>query len=756
MNERLRRAFGDCDANPICRFRFPASVIQTRMDSVDCDRRFGTRPMRWWVLVLLLLFSGVSHAETPAPMSAARQAKLAELTGQLRVGAEYFLNRTDTKTSVEKQFQLMHATGLTVARIFVIWDDVERVPGVWDFSHYDWIYDAAAKNGIQIAATLCPEDPPGWAGKTTFYHNRVNLNDAANRATAAIYLKKVVGRYKNHPAQGVWLLMNEPAKYDTEPATFHAFGDWLQAKYGTVGNLNRVWFRPLQHFSDVTITQEQLENYWTDYTAVIDWRAFNVDNLIDQLNWVKQQVLTIDANHPTHFNVTNPTGDAAGQDVWKEKKVPDVLGVSMHAAWTFPPSSPESDYGELYAYRLDLIADASGARPRKPFWVTELQSGPTIFTGRIPLYTTPGDLTRWMWDSYGAGSRAVIFWLWNPRVSGTEAGEWSLVNLDGTPSNRVPAVKAVAETLKANAWLNAAHPQPAKVAILYNREAQVLISLDGRSQHREGEVEESLRGCYLALHRAHVPTDFVDLDQLKSGELHKYDVLYIPYSYALDDAALEALKSYVSHGGTLWADGLTGWKDATGKIRTTIPGGLTDLFGVEASDLYPVQPDHPYSVTAENEQGGELWKLPLELKGAEVVLRTPDGKPFEVKHAFGKGNVFYFESAVTLAYAMRSNPTVQQWIVGPSVAVESGEEVLLQQGSRETMFRGMEWPEGVAAVLSNWGDAEKAVVSFRGSYNVVDTITGETVPVREENGRTLATVNMQSGAVAVLKATKTK
>lgn len=109
------------------------------------------------------------------------------------------------------------------------------------------------------------------------------------------------------------------------------------------------------------------------------------------------------------------------------------------------------------------------------------------------------------------------------------------------------------------------------------------------------------------------------------------------------------------------------------------------MFGVEATDLYPVQPDHPYLVTAENEEGGELWRLPLELKGAEVVLRAPDG---------------------------------------------------------------------LAAVLSHWGDSQTAVVSFLGDYKVVDTMTGVTAPVTEENGRTLAAVAMKSGAVAVLKATR--
>ena len=514
--------------------------------------------MSWVCLaIVVLLFPVDGFAQTRATVSAARQAKLEELTGQLRIGSEFFLNSTDTKESVDKQFALMHDTGLTLVRVFVFWNDVERVPGVWDFSHYDWIYDAAAKNGIQIAATLCAEDPPEWAGKTRVYHSNVNLNDPANRVAAAIYLKKVVGRYKNHPAQGVWLLMNEPSKYDTEPATLHAYGNWLQAKYGTVDHLNREhWSRQLKNFSDVTITQDLLNNYGMDYNAVIDWRNFNVDNLIAQLQWVKQQVLAIDPNHPVHFNITSPIGDAHGQDAWKEKNVQDIVGVSMH--WTMTSTTPESDFGELFAYRLDLVAGASIARPRKQLWVTELQSGPVAYSSWDFAFTeTPGDLTRWMWDSYGAGSRAVIFWLWDPAVSGKEAGEWGLVSIDGTPSIRLPAVKAVADTLKRNPWLNEAHPQPAKAAILYNREAEVLLSLDGRLQHRTGEAQEPLQGCYLALHRAHVPTDFVDLDQLKRGELQKYDVLYIPYSYALDDQALAALKMYVSSGGTLWADGST-------------------------------------------------------------------------------------------------------------------------------------------------------------------------------------------------------
>ena len=677
--------------------------------------------------------------------------QLAELTGQLRIGSEFFLNRTETQESVQRHFHLMHENGLTLARIFVIWDDIERTPNNWDFTGYDWIYDAAAESGIKIVATLCAEDPPGWVKKTPFYHNRTNLNDPEIRKHAAIYIEKVVSRYKNHPAQGVWLLMNEPEKYDLEPSTFQAFGDWLQAKYGTVDELNKHWFRPFASFSDVRLTPDQLSEYWNEYPAVVDWREFNIDNLVNQLFWIQERIRALDADHPTHINVTSPTGGAEGQDVWKEKRLVDILGASIHPAWIFPPHSKRSEYGERFAYRLDLIGSPAG---EQPWWVTELQSGPTIYTGGFPLNPTPEDMTRWLWDSFGAGSKGVLFWLWHPRVGGTEAGEWGLVSLEGKPSERLAAVKSVVQGLKRNAYLADARPQPAKVAILYNRESAIINSLDDRTQRRGNEVEESLMGCYLALHRAHVPVQLVDIEQLKKTLPARIQVLYIPYSYAIDDQGVAALRDFVNQGGTLWADGLTAWKNETGEIRPTIPGGLSDVFGVEASDIYPVKADEPYSITSQNERAGELWKLPLELKGAEVVLRDRDGKPFATQHHSGKGQALYYESALTLGYFKRSSPIVQRWIIEPAMKAQADALVQLRKGSDKVCFRGLAHSSGPVAILSNWGDGETVVLSFRGDYKVADALTGKPIQAAHEQGRTLATLEIPAGAVAVLKASK--
>ncbi len=357
-----------------------------------------------------------------------------------------------------------------------------------------------------------------------------------------------------------------------------------------------------------------------------------------------------------------------------------------------------------------------------------------------------------MWDSYGAGSNAVIFWLWHPRDIGTEGGEWGLVGSDASPNARLTAVKSVADILKKNSSLAKAHTQPARVAILFNRQAAVVNNIDGRKQDRQEEVEEALFGCYLALLRAHIPTQFVDIDQLKKGEVTRFPVLYAPDSYAIDDQGLEALKDYVKQGGTLWADGLLAWKTETTQVRPTVPGGLTDLVGAEADEIYPIQASRPYSVTSQNELGGELWKLPLQLKGAEVVLRDSDGNPFAVKNRFGKGEVYYFSSALSLAYARRGDPLVQQWIIEPAVAQVDKMPVRLKNASNKVILRGLIGADASFAILSNWGETQTVTVSFDGVHQVINADTGNTVPVTIESGRTIANVSLNAGSSLLLVA----
>jgi beta-galactosidase len=674
---------------------------------------------------------------------ASGSANLQNLLGQLRLGAEFFLNENATEEHVRKHFQLMQSHGLTIARVFIIWDDIERTPGAWDFERYDWIYDAAQASDIKIAATLCSEDPPGWMRLTPFYHNHMNLNDRNLRQHAATYLEQVVSRYRNHPAQGAWLLMNEPhPEYYFDRYTMEAFGNWLQAKYGTVEELNKRWFRPLARFSDVQITPDQWNSYWVDYSSFVDWHEFNDENLVDILQWIKDQIRKLDTVHPTHINPT-------GGNFWQLSKTVDFVGASIHPAWLFSGFKRE-EFGLAFAYYVDILASVGGG---KPWWVTELQGGPTIYTGRRAMNPSPKELTLWLWDAFGAGAKGVVFWLWNPRVLGREAGEWQLVSLEGAPTDRAAAVKKVAEAIDHMPFLTDATPQAPKVGILYNRETLLLLDIDGRTQERTREAVWSFMGCHKALRRKHVPVTFIDIDELRSGEASRCEVLYAPYCYAIDSQAVSALRDYVHNGGTLWADGLLAWKDEYGVIRQILPGGLSDVFGWESyvAEVDPVE--EPYSVTVSNEAAGELWKVPLKLRGANVLIRDREGRPFATEHAFGKGKAIYYGAAVSLAYFHRDHPRIQEWITLPALQVSSGALVKLSRGSDQLGFRALDHASGPMTIITNWGEDSRIEVNFRGEYtSVAEVLNNSPVAVTRRGQITVAALMIPARTAALLKA----
>jgi hypothetical protein len=131
-------------------------------------------------------------------------------------------------------------------------------------------------------------------------------------------------------------------------------------------------------------------------------------------------------------------------------------------------------------------------------------------------------------------------------------------------------------------------------------------------------------------------------------------------------------------------------------------------------------------------------------------MQDGDGNPFEVKHNFGKGQVYYFESAVTLAYLRRNNPAVEKWILEPALKQVSEMPIQLKEGSDRVIFRGLVGASQATAILSNWGETQKAAVSFRGTHKVKNALTGEPVPTTTDQGNTLATIALPAGTSAVL------
>lgn len=672
---------------------------------------------------------------------------------KVRLGAEFFLNATETRATVFEHFRRMAETGLTVARIFTLWDQIEHERGQWDFSRYDWIYEAAAKHGILIANTLCAEDPPGWMGTAPFYHAWRDLSNPELRVYSEIYLESVVSRYRTHPAHGVWLLQNEPGiREAAAPFVVAAFARWLEGKYGDVSHLNKVWYRQLRRFEDVQVPEEPRTAGWADFPANLDWRRFRCDHLADQLRWIRSQV---NRHHPGALTHVNPPGltsnmPASGRDLWRLKPAVHFLGASMHASWHFGMFARE-DFGIAYGFCCDLIRSVSAPAP---WWVTELQAGPTVFTGSRPLNPTAGEITRWLWDGIGNGARGIVYWLWHPRTQGNEAGEWALAGPNGEDTERTRATREVAHAVERHGgFFHAAQPVRATSAILYPRDAMLLYAIDGWRRPTD-ELMYSLMGCYKACCRAHVPVDFLDVSELEAGKAAGYRVLYLPYAYALSNKSAQAIREFVRAGGIVWADGLVGWKDEQGATRQLPPGPLSDVFGFTLADIQAEW--DPFSLTPEREKVGELWRCVIPGDAKAVIRKDPEGRPFAVEHEFGSGRALYYGTALTYAYMRRESPAAGDWIAAPALAAARDLPVRMTAGSGSVVARVLHAGDRYAAVLNNWGARTEVTLRFPpGVETVADILHGGSLALRADGPARQAGYELEAGASAVLFGTLT-
>jgi len=261
----------------------------------------------------------------------------------------------------------------------------------------------------------------------------------------------------------------------------------------------------------------------------------------------------------------------------------------------------------------------------------------------------------------------------------------------------------------------------------------------------------SLMGCYKALHRAHVPVDFIDTASLESGGASNYAVLYLPYCFALSAASVNAIREFVRRGGTVWADGLVAWKDEQGVTKQFPPGPLSDVFGFTLEDIQAAW--EPFPLSAQGDTAGELWRCLIREDASGATLRGTDGRPVAIEHRFGQGRAIYYASAVTYSYLRRDDARVRDWIAAPAVEASRHLPIRLDEPGGRVSFHALQAPGRSAAFLNNWGPAARAAVRFPASTRAVtNLLTTAAVPFHAAGAFAEVVVDLQEGATAVLLA----
>lgn len=516
-------------------------------------------------------------------------------------------------------------------------------------------------------------DPPAAATRQGWSANCFWANPNHPDVDAAVrrYLHEAITALKDHPAVAAWDLFNEAHLRTDDPWTVALYRGWLKEKYGTIENLNTRWYRRFRDFSEVDPADRNAPySIWSSLLPSVEYEQFRAEVLTAVCaRWVRY-AKEVDADHPMLIDGTSGQlleGDVTGRnnDESATAEVCDVFGGTY-----YPKSWGRNLTSQPWVLSLYYQCSAVAARRAgKPFWITELQTH-TQSALTPGSEVAPAELAAWIWTGIADGAQAFQLWRQRPFLHGYQATGRGLTSLDGTPGPRAAAVAALVRELRKHGDLiTAARPVAPTVKLLFSYRSRLFydsfLKWSGTSSH-----PDALKGWYRAFWAAGIPAEPADLARLTDADL-KTPVLVLPSVISLSADQAAWLRRYVEQGGSLVADARLNTVDEYGVVRPEGPPGalLHEVFGCRERDVAG-----PAEFTFEGETVAAPWltqQLEL-LPGAEVLVRTDDGRPMLVHQHFGRGRTFYFAAHMGQAFQQGIPPRLHEFLRGVCREVAPG------------------------------------------------------------------------------------
>jgi beta-galactosidase len=606
-----------------------------------------------------------AHPEWPGP-------------GQLFVGTCYQpIDRTPEQ--IDRDIAIMKQAGFNVVRMGDLsWDSFEPEQGKFDFEWFDRIMDKMQDNGIRVILDISGLPAPIWLhrahpGVDIVSQNGTrlppaerymdNITDPDYVREAGILADALTKRYAHHPAVIAVGYDNEigNAFMSYSEADRQRFIGWLKKKYGTIEELNKAWAtqrwsRRLNSFDDVDLPLADgpgpaeryldLHRYWSDVTVA----------RLEELDAIRRRNM---ADVPSISNLWD-TASRRGFD---------YLGTYKSYV----------SYGTEGFYPGDPVGGAFGALMTKgalttPIWFNEFTAGGGGF------YGTPGRSRMYAYLGLMMGAQGILAWTFNSHRGGEEQALFGLVDHDGTPSWKVDEFAHIASEFKRLSKFGFPRYSHPDVAIAYSFDSFIDSNPNGPSnttrQYFKPSYTEQVQGAFEPLFSANVDTAIINIGH---DSLSSYKLVIVPADYVMDAASANALRSYVSSGGTVLMTAFSAKVDEHGQwFDTPLPGRLSDVFGLKTNAFYD-------AAALSYQLGSDLIETKahryevLEPSTASVIARftnTADHSPAVTINEFGKGNAIYL--------AMESNPSA----IGPLLNYLYGVAGIQ---------RGPKTPEGVFA-----------------------------------------------------------
>lgn len=674
------------------------------------------------------------------------------------VGAQVWVEPGMDAATIDKQFETLAKHNMPVARLFLVWSWMSPAPGKWDFTLYDNCFSSAAKHKVRIVATLMPNQLPVHAGPAAYYKVQSGAAAPTDRELQVQmeYVRMVVKHYAKHPALDTWMLMNEPGQLPApDSLALQRFRPWLKAKYQTVEQLNKTWMAAFSTFDAVDYSANWAGGGFTWPSAFVDWQAFWREHLTWYLSQIADNIRKEDATTPLHVNPHALLDIQEKYDLRGWMSFLNSLGASIHPVWHF-----DAIRRWQFSHGVSMVSDyVRTAANGKDFWITELQGGLDTYTGSRAITPTATEIKHWLWTGAGAGSKRTIFWCLNPRLRGTEAGEWAMVDFQGKPTDRLAAASEVANAIQnQGAFWSKAEPIASQVYLVHSTATMVVQQRakvpEGNNPARTSRAHKNaVLGTYLALASHGISPQVLDVDDMGWTNKDKRPKLVIlPHANALTNEQLQNMRTYVENGGTLLLTGLTGMFDEQEGLRYHQPSVLNQLLGGEVKAV-----GSKFGADADTE-----FFLDLEPTTATKAGSYAGYPVWE--HKLGAGKVITYAAIAGLDAYLAANAGT----AGPTKAHPWSAELLKQlqvakvmntpyntQATPQVVMRSMQHPDGPATLFINTDAKSSATIALTNAptsapLELPTNATGKPEIAKLDNGQ----LTLKPGEVRLLHWTK--
>lgn len=648
------------------------------------------------------------------------------------IGGEVWIEPGQTKEQIDTFFRIMKESKMTTARMFIMWNQIETDPGVFDFTPYDIAFKAAEKYNIKVVATLTAAEPAPCVNKRSFYqlHTHLIIEDRAEYSAAAEYIRQVVNRYKDNPMLEYWWLLNEPGQYPVpSKLAVEEFQKWLKIKYnGDIRLLNRLWITYFPDFNSIEYSPvwDKLDG-WSSNIAYYDWQKFWRSFLTHYMEWVANEVKKYDVKHPITVNPHTVYDNIARYEFFEWRKFVDVLGMSIHPSWALTDFQKHH-----YAYGIAGCCELMTGfhKDNNEIWVSEIQGGSNIFSGWAPGAPDATDIEQWLWTSIGCNAKRVLYWSINPRPQGNEAGEWALFAYGDRVSERVEMTTKVIDNLnKYKEVFSNTKLMETPITIIITPESQFMFDCRGdwRDFRNNKAHLKSYMAWYMMLMRLGLPVQILEADDYNWDDSELGRLVIFPNAISVPSYLKAKIKSYVKRGNKLVADGLSFQFDEESRSYGTVGNPYEEMFGARLHDeIYQMDPnvkikfnDLDITLTA-SDLRGEL--IPTT---AEVLSGTRE-MAYATRNKYGKGEAVWIPHVIGVKEFGTHDPNYAKFVFNEVKAIYNQYSFVLDNMDEDLMMQTLEADGNYVTIIINCSlkDVNSKIIN-RTSKKKPEVIWGE-------------------------------